>query len=78
MARMEVTIILGQGRYQIGLPAPSERKCQYIQFEGANHIAEGFCNGEFVGVHKGGFSTFRFELTKYLKERQYIRSCSGQ
>ena len=62
----------GKGRYQIDLPAPSEGKCQYIQFEGANHIAEVFCNGEFVGVHKGGFSTFRFELTKYLKEEDNI------
>ncbi len=58
----------GTGYYKIQLPAPTPGKRQYIQFEGANHIAEVSCNGTVLGTHKGGFSTFRYELTDVLKD----------
>ncbi len=58
----------GTGNYRIDLPDPIPGKRQYIQFEGANHIASVSCNGKELGIHKGGFSTFRFELTDALKE----------
>lgn len=57
----------GTGTYRIDLPAPQTGKRQYIQFEGANHVAKVSCNGQYVGCHAGGFSTFRFELTSFLK-----------
>ena len=53
----------GAANYKIYLPDPTPGKRQYIQFEGANHIATVSCNGKVLGTHKGGFSTFRFELT---------------
>ena len=53
----------GSAIYKIDLPDPTPGKRQYIQFEGANHIASVSCNGKALGTHKGGFSTFRFELT---------------
>ena len=56
----------GTTRYKIDLPAPTAGKRQYIQFEGANHIATVFCNGKELGTHKGGFSTFRYELTDVM------------
>ncbi len=58
----------GTGSYKINLPTPTPGKRQYIQFEGANHIAEVSCNGTLLGTHKGGFSTFRYELTDVLKD----------
>ncbi len=58
----------GTGYYKIDLPAHTPGKRQYIQFEGANHIAEVSCNGTVLGTHKGGFSTFRYELTELLKD----------
>ncbi len=58
----------GTGYYKIDLPVPAPGKRQYIQFEGANHIAEVSCNGITLGTHKGGFSTFRYELTDVLKD----------
>ncbi len=58
----------GTGCYKIDLPVPTPGKRQYIQFEGANHIAEVSCNGTALGTHKGGFSTFRYELTDVLKD----------
>ena len=54
--------------YKIQLPNPTAGKRQYIEFEGANHVATVWCNGKELGTHKGGFSTFRFELTDVLKE----------
>lgn len=57
----------GKGVYEIDLPAPTPGMQQYIEFAGANHVAEVVCNGNPVGVHKGGFSTFRFELTDFLQ-----------
>ena len=60
----------GKCRYEIELPDPVPGKRQFIQFEGANHTAVVFCNGKEVGEHRGGFSTFRLELTEYLKEQQ--------
>ena len=57
----------GTGTYQIQLPDPVAGKRQYIEFEGANHIATVYCNGKKLGEHRGGFSTFRFELTDAMK-----------
>ena len=56
----------GSAIYKIDLPDPTPGKRQYIQFEGANHIASVSCNGKALGTHKGGFSTFRFELTESM------------
>ena len=58
----------GQYRYRIQLPAPTAGKRQFIQFEGANHVATVFFNGKELGSHEGGFSTFRFELTQALNQ----------
>ena len=53
----------GIGTYQIELPNPTKGKKQYIELQGANHVATVYCNGRELGTHKGGFSTFRYELT---------------
>jgi len=57
----------GACTYRIPLPDPTAGKRQYIEFCGANHVAEVYCNGSRVGEHRGGFSTFRFELTEFLR-----------
>ena len=57
----------GLGFYTIELPNPTKGKRQYIEFQGANHVATVYCNGTELGTHKGGFSTFRFDLTDVLK-----------
>ncbi len=62
----------GHGIYEIEMPAPTSGKRQFIQFEGANHIATVSCNGTLLGEHKGGFSTFRFDVTDCMKAENNI------
>ena len=40
-------------------------KHQYIEFLGVNMQAKVYVNDQFVGSHKGGYTGFRFNLTKY-------------
>ena len=58
----------GIGTYVIDLPDPTKGKKQYIEIQGANHVATVYCNGRELGTHRGGFSTFRYELTPAMKE----------
>ena len=57
----------GIGTYEIDLPNPTKGKKQYIEIQGANHVATVYCNGRELGTHKGGFSTFRYDLTPAMK-----------
>ena len=57
----------GIGIYNIDLPNPTKGKKQYIELKGANHVATVYCNGRELGTHRGGFSTFRYELTNGMK-----------
>ena len=57
----------GIGTYEIDLPNPTAGKKQYIEIQGANHVATVYCNGRELGTHKGGFSTFRYDLTPAMK-----------
>ena len=58
----------GIGTYEIDLPDPTDGKKQYIELQGANHVATVYCNGRELGTHKGGFSTFRYDLTPAMKK----------
>ncbi len=44
----------------------------WLQLDGAAHTAEVFLNGEKLAHHEGGFSTFRVELTPYLREENEL------
>ncbi len=57
----------GIGVYTMELPKPTEGKKQYIELQGANHVATVYCNGRELGTHKGGFSTFRYDLTPAMQ-----------
>ena len=40
-------------------------ECLYLEFLGANSICKVYLNNQFVGEHRGGYSTFRFDITEF-------------
>ncbi len=44
----------------------------YIEFEGANSSADVYVNGTLAVHHDGGYSTFRANITDYLKQENEI------
>ncbi|OAB40416.1 glycoside hydrolase family 2 protein [Paenibacillus antarcticus] len=39
----------------------------FIEFEGSNSITDVYVNGQHLGQHRGGYSTFRFDMTDAIK-----------
>lgn len=44
----------------------------FLEVNGANSVSEVFLNGVFLSVHKGGYSTFRVDLTDHLSEENEL------
>ena len=44
----------------------------YLEFEGTNSSASLYINGEKISSHDGGYSTWRANITEYLKEENEI------
>ena len=53
----------GAYTYTLTLPDPTPGMEQYLQFEGANHIARVYAGDTLLCTHEGGFSTFRVDVT---------------
>ena len=62
----------GVGNYMkdINIPAQWEGKRVFIRFYGAASVATLMVNGYHVGEHRGGYTAFTFELTRFLKYGQ--------
>lgn len=59
----------GNGMYRKELTLEREiweHKRIYLSFEGANTVTTVYINGKKVGVHEGGYSGFRFDITDYI------------
>ncbi|MFR9534114.1 MAG: glycoside hydrolase family 2 TIM barrel-domain containing protein [Rikenellaceae bacterium] len=57
----------GKGWYRRNINiAKSDDSQVYITFEGANQTLELFINGESVGIHRGGYTAFNFNITDYI------------
>jgi beta-galactosidase len=39
----------------------------FLYFEGANQVTHVYVNGHFAGLHKGGYTGFAIDITKYLQ-----------
>lgn len=59
----------GIGWYRKVLPVTNadQDKRVFIEFDGAMSLAKIYLNGEYIGEWPYGYSSFSFELTKYLK-----------
>ncbi|BAX81179.1 sugar-binding domain-containing protein [Labilibaculum antarcticum] len=60
----------GTGWYKKNITIDKELlpKELYLQFDGVNAFADLYINNEFVGSHKGGYTAFRFNISKFTKE----------
>lgn len=59
----------GKGTYQKTLFVPQEwqQKRAFLKFEGSNQITRVFVNDEKIGVHRGGYTGFVFDISEALK-----------
>ncbi|WP_405574490.1 glycoside hydrolase family 2 TIM barrel-domain containing protein [Winogradskyella sp. Asnod2-B02-A] len=62
---------LGYYQKQIFIASEEKENILYLKFNAVNQEATVFVNGEKVGNHKGGYTAFNFEITKYLKFNNY-------
>ncbi len=58
--------------YKKTLNLKKDDKKVFIEFEGVNHVAYVTFNSVLLGEHKGGFSTFRFDLTNHVKDGENL------
>ena len=49
-----------------------ENKEYYLEIQGANSSADVYLNGEKLAHHDGGYSTWRVNLTKHLKDENEL------
>jgi beta-galactosidase len=57
---------------QLTRPEYQEDDRIYLEFNGVNSSAEVLVNGESCVLHEGGYSTFRSDITDYLKDENEI------
>ncbi|MCD8342749.1 MAG: glycoside hydrolase family 2 protein [Clostridiales bacterium] len=51
----------------LSVPAPAEAEQVWLQVDGAAMTADVYLNGRHLAHHEGGYSTFRVELTPFLR-----------
>ncbi|MDR1092095.1 MAG: DUF4982 domain-containing protein [Prevotella sp.] len=54
-------------RKSLFVPQSDSNKQLFIRWEGVNHSASVYINGQFIGEHKGGYTAFTFDVTPYCK-----------
>lgn len=59
---------VGWYRKHLQWDSSMEGKSVYIELLAASLQAEVFLNGTSLGIHKGGYNAFRFDLTKFLQK----------
>lgn len=62
---MENEFYVGHGSYakEIVLSKKDLQKRILLEFFGSFQVTEGYLNGEFIGRHEGGYTSFAFDLT---------------
>ena len=64
----------GTCTYEKTFSAPdfNANECVYLDFAGVNASAKVILNNEVIMTHDGGYSTFRCEITSYLKNENKL------
>jgi beta-galactosidase len=59
----------GVGTYVKVFDYKKKNNRTYLEFEGVNSVSTVYLNHTFLGKHQGGYSTFRFDVTDIIKEK---------
>ncbi|MCM8818937.1 MAG: beta-galactosidase [Candidatus Omnitrophica bacterium] len=59
-------------RKKIDIPENWKNRRIFLNFGGVDFLTTVWINGEKVGTHLGGYSPFRFEITKFLKKENIL------
>ena len=54
-------------------PGFSQDERVYLEFRGVNASARAELNGHLLGTHDGGYSTFRFDVTDHLAQKNHLK-----
>jgi hypothetical protein len=62
----------GVGWYRTKLVLNRDKKNNryFIRFEGVSLVVDVYFNGNYLGTHKGGYSSFIFEITNFIRNRE--------
>lgn len=65
---MESTFYVGYGWYrkEFQLPENLDGKRVALEFEGVFQVTEVYVNGQEVGIHKGGYTGFEYDITDFI------------
>ncbi|MBS1663720.1 MAG: beta-galactosidase [Bacteroidetes bacterium] len=58
---------VGWYRKSLYIDSSAANKAVSLYFDGANQVAELYVNDKLVGIHKGGYTRFSFDISKYIK-----------
>ncbi len=64
----------GEGVYVKKFSKDDLPRCErhFLEIKGANSVSTVYLNGRKLGVHEGGYSTFRMELTDDLRDKNVL------
>ena len=54
-------------RKEFTIDSLEERNRVFIEFKGSNSVTDVYVNGKHFGQHRGGYSTFRFDVTEAIE-----------
>ncbi|OGO93427.1 MAG: beta-galactosidase [Clostridiales bacterium GWF2_38_85] len=64
-------------RKNIEIPTKWMSKNIILHFGAVDYHSTVYVNGEYIGEHKGGYTSFCFDITKFLREKEnYITICA--
>lgn len=55
---------------RFSIPEEMEKKRIWLHFGAVDYQAQVWVNGEFAGCHEGGHTSFSFEITPFVKQKQ--------
>ncbi|MFD0835296.1 glycoside hydrolase family 2 TIM barrel-domain containing protein [Mariniflexile aquimaris] len=62
---------LGYYKKQVFIASEEKEKIHYLKFNAVNQEATVFINGQLIGNHKGGYTAFNFDISKFLNYDAY-------